>query len=270
MHAGAAPEGSGGGWGGAFNLGRVVIEGTNLVLAAFGLFFAGLIKGGTGLGYSSCALPFLAAAMGLKPAIVLVVLPAMVSNIVVVATTGYFQESLRRFWLLYVATLPGILAGTFLLAWVDQRLATISLGVLIAVYSAIALTRPAMCLPTGLERPLQMPVGLLNGFFTGLTGSQVLPLVPFMLALKLDANRMVQAVNLAVTIASGFMTLALLHAGLMTVPSLGVSVAAILPAMAGIYLGTRARGMIPVAHFRTVVLVVLGLLGVLLIARQML
>ena len=38
--------------------------------------------------------------------------------------------------------------------------------------------------------------------------------------------------------------------------------------MAGIWLGTRARGLIPVAHFRSVVLVVLGILGVLLIARQ--
>jgi uncharacterized membrane protein YfcA len=250
------------------NLGRIVIEGTNVVLAAFGLFFAGLIKGGTGLGYSSCALPFLAAAMGLKPAIVLVVLPAMISNIVVVATTGHFQESLKRFWILYAATLPGIIAGTFFLAWIDQKVATISLGVLIAVYSVIALVKPAMCLPSGLERPLQMPVGLINGFFTGLTGSQVLPLVPYMLALKLDANRMVQAVNLAVTIASGFMTLALLHSGLMSVPSLGVSVAAIIPAMAGIWLGTRARGLVPVAHFRSVVLIVLGVLGVLLIARQ--
>jgi uncharacterized membrane protein YfcA len=246
----------------------VVIEGTNLVLAVFGLFFAGLIKGGTGLGYSSCALPFLAAAVGLKPAIVLVVLPAMISNIVVVATTGHFQESLKRFWVLYAATLPGIIAGTFFLAWIDQKVATISLGLLIATYSVIALARPAMCQPNGLERSLQMPVGLLNGFFTGLTGSQVLPLVPFMLALKLDANRMVQAVNLAVTIASGFMTIALLQSGLMTVPSLGVSVAAIVPAMAGIYLGTRARGLIPVAHFRSVVLVVLGLLGLLLVVRQ--
>jgi uncharacterized membrane protein YfcA len=260
----------GAGWVGLRNLGRIVIEGTNVVLAAFGLFFAGLIKGGTGLGYSSCALPFLAAAMGLKPAIVLVVLPAMISNIVVVATTGHFQESLKRFWILYAATLPGIIAGTFFLAWIDQKVATISLGVLIAVYSVIALVKPAMCLPSGLERPLQMPVGLINGFFTGLTGSQVLPLVPYMLALKLDANRMVQAVNLAVTIASGFMTIALLHSGLMSVPSLGVSVAAIIPAMAGIWLGTRARGLIPVAHFRSVVLIVLGVLGVLLIARQVL
>ena len=81
---------------------------------------------------------------------------------------------------------------------------------------------------------------------------------------------MVQAVNLAVTIASGFMTLALLQSGLMSVPSLGVSVAAIIPAMAGIYLGTRARELIPVAHFRSVVLVVLGVLGLLLIARQVL
>jgi uncharacterized membrane protein YfcA len=92
-----------------------------IVTAVSGLFFAGIIKGATGIGYSSCALPFLVASLGLKEAIVLVVAPAMASNVAVLFTTGSLKHSLRKFWPLYVATLPGILFGVFLLTWVDKR-----------------------------------------------------------------------------------------------------------------------------------------------------
>jgi hypothetical protein len=39
-----------------------------IVVAVSGFFFAGIIKGATGIGYSSCALPFLVASLGLKEA----------------------------------------------------------------------------------------------------------------------------------------------------------------------------------------------------------
>ena len=243
------------------------MEETYLLLAACGLFVAGIVKGASGLGYSSCALPFLAAAVGLKAAIVLVVLPAMVSNIALLWTTGHFREMLVRFWPFYLASLPGILVGLQALVWVDPRYAEIALGILIALYAAYSIVRPPLALPVRYESPLQMPAGLMNGFFTGLTGSQVLPLLPYMLSLKLDPNRMVQAVNISVTLASGFMIIGLFGTGLMTLPGLGVSIAAIIPAMAGIAIGVQCRRLIPEAQFKRVVLVILGFLGLALIMR---
>ncbi len=150
---------------------------------------------------------------------------------------------------------------------VDQRSAEIVLGLLIAVYAAISLARPPMAMPTSFERPLQWPAGLMNGYFTGLTGSQVLPLLPYMLSLKLDAGRMVQAVNLSVIVASGFMAIALFSAGLMTVPGFGLSMVAIMPAMAGIAIGVKIRERLPLTHYRTIVLVILGVLGMGLVLR---
>ena len=147
----------------------------DLALAALGLFLAGIVKGTTGLGYSSCALPFLVSAIGLKAAIVVVVIPAMLSNEMVMSTTGHLRETLFRFWPLYAATLPGIAIGLTLLVWVDQQIATRVLGILTVLYAFLALMRPSLALPERLERPLQVPVGVLNGFFTGLTGLQMMP-----------------------------------------------------------------------------------------------
>src|SRR5262249_6937339 len=237
-------------------------EGISFALAALGLLLAGIIKGATGLGYSSCALPVLVPSVGLKPVIVVLVIPAMLSNVLVMFNTGHFRETLTRFWLLYAATLPGIGFGIAMLVWIDQRIATRALGILTILYALMALLRPNLALADGLERPLQVPVGLLNGFFTGLTGSQMLPLLPYMLALRLDPDRLVQANNAAVTLASAFLASALLISGLMTRPILEISIAAVVPALVGVELGRRARRHIPAAIFRTLVLVLLVLFGV--------
>jgi len=238
-----------------------------LALAALGLFLAGVVKGTTGLGYSSCALPFLVSAIGLKAAIVVVVIPAMLSNVMVMSNTGHLRETLLRFWPLYVATLPGIAIGLALLVWIDQKVATRVLGVLTVLYAFLALMRPSLALPERLERPLQVPVGVLNGFFTGLTGSQMMPLLPYMLSLRLDPDRLVQANNVTVTLASTFLATALFAAGLMTWPMFGLSVGAIIPALAGVHLGNRARRLIPVAAFRTIMLVLLVAMGLMLALR---
>ena len=110
-----------------------------VVVAVSGLFFAGIIKGATGIGYSSCALPFLVASLGLKEAIVLVVAPAMASNVAVLFTTGSLRRSLRTFWPLYVSTLPGILCGIFLLLWADKHIPTQILGVIICAYAILGI-----------------------------------------------------------------------------------------------------------------------------------
>ncbi len=238
-----------------------------IVVAVSGLFFAGIIKGATGIGYSSCALPFLVASLGLKEAIVLVVAPAMASNVAVLFTTGSLERSVRKFWRLYLATLPGILGGVLLLAWADRRVLTQVLGVIICAYALQALLRPTFSLSPKIARAVQVPVGFLNGLLTGFTGSQVLPLMPYMLALNLEPILFVQAVNVAVVIASVFLAFGLWIAGLMSVPDLSLSVLAIAPALLGVHLGSWARRHIPASRFKSIVLAVLLLIGLSLTVR---
>lgn len=228
---------------------------------ATGLFVAGLVKGTTGLGYSTCALPFLVAAVGLKTAIVIVPIPAMAANIGLLFGAGHIRATLRRFWIFYAATIPGIFYGTMLLGWVDQKNATRVLGAIIVAYVLYAVVRPHFRIPLAWENPLQLPAGLLNGFLTGLTGSQIMPLLPYMLSLKLNAHEFVQAVNIAVVTASMILILALIYSGLMTGPLAVASMIGIAPASLGVYLGNHVRSRIPSTTFRTVVLFTLLAMG---------
>jgi uncharacterized protein len=240
------------------------MDSTSGALVAAGLLAAGLLKGLTGLGFSTCALPFLVMAVGAKTAVALVLIPAIASNATLLWRVGHLPETIKRFWPLYVALVPGIANGISLLVWVDPGTAGRALGLITILYAALALWRPNLGVSARLEGPLQLPVGLLNGLLTGLTGSQIMPLLPYMLGLKLDPDRFVQAVNVAVTLAAGLMIIGLSVAGVMTMPLVAVSVAGVVPAMVGTVIGNRGRAFVPAAQFRVLVLFTLVFMGAML------
>lgn len=238
-----------------------------LSIATGGLFLAGILKGATGLGYASCALPFLVVALGLKSAMALVIIPAMATNLGVAIATDHLADTLRKFARMYIAIIPGVMAGVWMLIWVDQTLAVNVLGITILGYVALGLAKPNLALPHQWHARLQVPTGFANGMLSGLTGSQVIPLFPYMMSLHLPADRMVQAVNLAVLVTSLVLTAGLLSTGIMTGPMLLLSLAAIAPALLGVSLGVRARELISEKQFRTAVLMVLGAMGLLMLVR---
>jgi uncharacterized protein len=231
------------------------------LVAIFGLFFAGVIKGVTGLGYTSCALPFLVPAVGLKMAIPLLILPAVLSNIQVVLATDHLRETIGRFGVMYLAMLPGIAVGLFALNRVNISLSTAILGGVILVYSIFAVLKPRWTVGPSMARALQFPVGALNGFLTGLTGSQVMPLFPYIMSLGLDSVRIVQAVNLAVTLSSFIMAVGVIAVGIMTPVIALWSILAVVPASAGVFIGGRIRRHIPEQQFRQLVLSLFFLMG---------
>jgi uncharacterized protein len=240
------------------------LDGTGLALAGAGLLLAGLLKGFTGLGFSTCALPFLVLAVGIKTAVALVLVPAIASNIMLLWRVGHVRETVLRFWPMYVALVPGVANGISLLAWANGGTAARSLGLITMLYAGLSLWRPNLQLAPRFEAPMQLPVGLLNGFLTGLTGSQIIPLLPYMMGLRLDPDRFVQAVNIAVTFTAGLMLAGLAIAGLLPRELAFISILGIVPAGIGTLIGNRARALVPTAQFRLLVLYTLLFLGAML------
>jgi uncharacterized protein len=243
------------------------VEAFDVSIAVFGLFLAGVVKGLTGIGYATCALPFLVAALGLNMGMALVTIPAVVSNFAILSVGDNISAVIQRFWRFYIAIIPGIGCGAILLGAIDPGRATGLLSILTLSYVAIALTRPELRLPPWLERPLALPAGFLNGVLTGLTGSQVMPLMPYMMALRLPSAEQVQAVNLSVVVASLVLLIALISTGVMTPGLLLLSAAGAVPAILGVHCGDRLRGDLPAQAFRRMTLVVLAAIAVSLLMR---
>jgi uncharacterized protein len=106
-----------------------------------------------------------------------------------------------------------------------------------------------------------VPVGFLNGLLTGLTGSQVVPLVPYMMALRIGVDQTVQAISLGVLILSLLLGLSLWAAEAAEPELMRASLLAVVPALLGAAAGTRLQAFLPVAWARSFIVAVIGLSG---------
>ena len=239
---------------------------SEIAIATVGLVVAGLVKGVTGVGYSTTALPIIAIGIGFDHAMALVLLPSISSNLLVMRTAGEFRQTAHRFRPLFFSLLPGLFAGLATLAWIDTHLAARVLGVVIIAYALYGLTRPALHLPQGSERWLNLPVGLLNGFINGLTGSQIMPVVPYALSLGLSTDAVIQLTNITFTISSLVMMVGLARVGYIAASTLLVSALGIAPALLAAAVGARLRNRLSPVEFRKAVLLFLIVLASMLIA----
>lgn len=239
-----------------------------ILITIFSAFFvASFLKGLTGLGFSTICLGFLAVFMDLKLAIPLVFLPSLSSNIMVMADAGHFFKALKRFWPLYVSAVPGLLAGILFLDRSSSEIPKAILGVVMFIYGIWGLKSGIMHLSEKKEKQLLLPVGLLSGFVNGTTGSQIMPIMPYLLSLKMDRDMFVQTINCAFTFNTLIMMMALGKLGMLTLPVLCLSAGGILPVALGIFLGSRIRKKVTEEIYRKAVLVLLTVLGISLTAR---
>jgi len=238
-----------------------------IVIIACTFAFAAAAKGITGLGFSTTCLSILAATIGLKEALPVLIIPSLASNVVVMVGAGGFRQSLGRFWPLLIATIPGIAAGVWMLSILDGKDAAGILGVILLGYCGFAALRPDFSLKAALVSPLQPLVGALTGFINGLTGSQVMPVLPYLMSLKLAPNQFVQTINCSFTLCSIAMAVGLSTLGLMTPGAALGSVLAIPIVIGGVRFGEAVRRRMPVAWFRRFVLGMLAFLAIALIIK---
>ncbi|MEL7542866.1 MAG: sulfite exporter TauE/SafE family protein [Pseudomonadota bacterium] len=238
-----------------------------IALAVFAFLFAGLVKGAVGLGFSSTCLPILVLAVGLDRAMPLVLVPSIASNMMVHVQAGAFRATWTRFWPMFVAVIPGLCLGLYLLAQVNLDYAAALLGLVLIIYGAWTLGHIDAVLPERLHDVLRVPVGLLTGLVNGLTGSQIMPVLPYLLGMPLARNVFLQTINTSFTLSSLVVAGGLWAIGFLT-PQIGAfSVAALIPMVVGVVSGTWLRNRMSTAMFRRSVLVVLIGLGLLLVGR---
>ncbi len=235
------------------------------VLLAF--FVAASLKGITGLGFSTICLPILSTFIDLKVAIPLVIIPSLSSNILVMIQAGRFKEALQRFWPLYISAIPGLMLGVSVLSSVKSSWSRAVLGAILFMFALWAWRTQALVLSKTAERRWSGPVGLVTGVVNGITGSQVMPVLPFLLALQLHKDLFVQAINLSFTLSSLVMLVLLSRFGMLSFGTLGVAAVGILPVAIGIFLGGKLRQRLPDEAFRKVVLIFLLVLGLSLMIR---
>ncbi len=240
---------------------------TQLVTIAAAYFIAALVKGVTGLGYSSTCLPILTLAFGLKEALPLVLIPSLASNLVVMVSTGGFLASAQRFWPMVLSAAASVFAGLWALTKMRGENAAAVLGVVLLIYVGFAFANARFRLTEARTRKFEPVIGAATGFVNGLTGSQVMPLIPYLLSLDMARVRFLQASNQSFTLSSVAMFVGLGVAGLMTAQVVAVSACGLALVALGVRIGRRLSRHLAPHAFRTAVLIVLAVLALGLILR---
>lgn len=230
-----------------------------IVLGTF--FVAGCVKGVTGMGLPTVAMGVLGALMSPAWAAALLLLPSLVTNVLQLVSGGQLGALLRRLWPMQLAVVAGtLLASAWLASGAAQGTARL-LGIALVLYALVTLLSRPFRVSPALERVLAPLVGGITGVVTGVTGVFVIPAVPFLQALGLQRDALVQALGLSFTVSTLALAAGLALHGALSVGHLLPSSIAVLPALAGMWLGQRLRQRIRPAAFRTGFLICLLLLG---------
>ncbi|QDE89205.1 hypothetical protein BHS06_09700 [Myxococcus xanthus] len=231
---------------------------------------AGLVKGVVGLGLPTIAMALLALVMPPARAAVLLIVPSLVTNVWQLRPCSTLGPLLRRLAPMQVGVCAGTLVGAWLLGAPVGAWAAVSLGVALVAYAAWGLSGARLTVGPVVETRLGPWVGALTGFVTAATGVFVIPAVPYLQALGFEREELIQAMGISFTVS----TLAL-AAGLYVNTAgagtqLGQSLLMLLPALVGMQVGQWLRQKLSPVLFRACFLVSLMLLGMHMVAREML
>jgi hypothetical protein len=236
--------------------------GWTLSLLVIGVFLmAGVVKGVIGLGLPTVAMGLLGMAMLPTQATALLIIPATVTNVWQLVAGGQLQALIRRLWPMLLLIFLGTGLGTLWLGMGSDQSMSRVLGGVLTLYALSGLFLPPLHVSSRYEVWLGPLCGLITGVVTSATGLFVIPAVPYLQALGLDRNQLVQALGLSFTVSTLALAAGLYWRGVLGGGEIGASVLALVPALLGMMLGQWLRQRISAVLFKRVFFVGMGLLG---------
>ena len=165
------------------------------------------------------------------------------------------------------ASAPGSGPGGGLLTAAGGARASIGLGAVLALYGVLGLTSVEFSVPARLEPWLSPLIGVITGIVTAATGVYMIPSAPYLQAIGLKKDGLVQALGLSFTVATLALAASLVGEGALQVSVAGASLLALAPALAGMMLGQWVRARVPSETFRICFFAASLLLGIHLMVR---
>jgi uncharacterized membrane protein YfcA len=240
-----------------------------MLVIAGAFIAAGIAKGAIGMGMPPIAIGLMSFAVPLESAIAIMVVPTMVTNIWQAIYGGGLRPLMRRFGSMAATAMVGILAVGYLLSDLGSTSTAGWVGVLLVLYSLIALTPYRPRVPRRAEPWANPLIGLASGAVAGSTGVAAVPFLPYMQSLEMDRHELVQALGIMFVFITGMLAVSLALHGAYHLTNSVAGIAAIAPTMVGVWLGQHARRRLSAETFRRIF--IFGMLAVgLQLARSLL
>lgn len=241
---------------------------TALFIAAV-FMVAGIIKGVLGLGLQVVPMGLLVLVMKPIEAAALLVIPAFVTNAWQLAAGPALGPLLKRLW----PTMAGICVGTWAGSGAmgpDQSFdARVFVGLAVAAYALLGLAAVRFTLPNRYEVIAGPVAGAATGLITAATGIFVIPAVPYLVAIGLEKDDLVQALGLSFFVSTVALAINLWRDGALGLDLAGPSAAVLVIAMVGVWVGQWLRSRIEAQTFRRLFFAGLLALGLHIVVRAL-
>ena len=240
-----------------------------LIFIAAAFLLAGFIKGVIGLGLPTVSMGLLAVMMPPAQALAIVVVPAIVTNIWQTFVGPYLRDIIIRLWPLMLGTVIGIWLNGGMLTGPYARYGTVVLGILLMIYAAIGLGKFRFNVARPNEKWVGGIVGLITGAISAATGVQVVPSMPFMQAIGMEKDELIQALGVYFTVATLGLAFNLTSAGLFSAATALPGAIAMAASFAGMFIGQAVRTRMEPDTFRRWFLIAMIFLGIYLIGSAL-
>ena len=232
-----------------------------IIYIFFVYILAGFVKGMVGVGLPTISLALLAIFLGMKEAMLILLAPSLITNIVQALASGRLYELTKRLWIFLLSLFLLTWFSTGLLVAADGNLLKIGLGIILLLYCASYFSQHKIPKPGKNEKWLNPLMGGLTGVTTGLTGTFVVPGVLYLQRMELNQNALVQAMGLSGSVATISLGVSLGGRGVLSNEFLFISSFMVIPALIGMALGNIVRSKIDEGLFRKLFLLSLSAIG---------
>lgn len=242
---------------------------TTLIFIAVVFALAGVVKGVIGLGLPTISMGLLAMVLPPVQAAAILLLPSFVTNVWQMIAGPSLASVLRRLWPMMLAVCVGTWAGLGMMTGATARFGTALLGAALFVYALCGLASWRFSVSKPWEPILSPLVGAITGLITAATGVFVIPAVPYLQAIGLEKEELVQALGLSFTVSTVALAVNVGAEGGLQVSIATETAVALGLASAGMWLGQVIRLRLSPAAFRKWFLAGLLVLGLYLVARSL-
>jgi uncharacterized membrane protein YfcA len=177
---------------------------------------------------------------------------------------------MRRLWPLMLGTVAGIWLNAGLLTGPYAPYGTVVLGTLLVVYAILGLSKLNFTVARRDEKWIGGIVGLITGVVSAATGVQVIPSMPYMQAIGMEKDELVQALGVFFTVATIALAFNLTTTGLLTAATALPGAIAMVASFAGMFIGQAVRNRMHPEVFRRWFLIAMIFLGIYLAASAFL
>lgn len=236
-----------------------------IVAATFVL--GGMVKGAMGFGLPLTTMALMPFFLPVDVALAINVLVLFLTNVAQFVQMGQMRETAIRFAPVLWGIGIGVVGGSVLVSSISDDTLLLALGAVVLAFAVLSLSGANLAIPLRRERPVGWITGILGGGVGALTTVSGPLFVIYLVGLGVERRLFLSAISLFFLVSAVLISGAFLMVGMFDTERVLLAAVAVPAALFGMWAGDLIGLRVPAHRFRSLVLAVLGVLGLNLLWR---